>query len=184
LAGGSPYQTLRRLGAFYFYYKTTQRRRPPPAGVRASNLVLWGDFCHPPFFNYHPARKEGEATCCLFLFILLQRIEREREREREGYGGTSTRLYEARARACYQTVRRLSSLTLQPNPDDDDDDDDGCCCCCCYRCCCYFLNIIIITHLFHSHIHCDLDHSRSKLTLHDPHFFLQPTETTFPSPIH
>ena len=26
--------------------------------------------------------------------------------------------------------------------------------------------------------------SRSILTLHDLHFFLQPTETTFPSPIH
>ena len=44
-------------------------------------------------------------------------------------------------------------------------------------CCCFFfsnrkqifLNIII--HLLHSHIHCDLDHSCSKLTLHDLHFF-------------
>ena len=43
-----------------------------------------------------------------------------------------------------------------------------------------FLNIIII-HLLHSHIHCDLDHSCSILTLHDLHFFLQPTKRKFPS---
>ena len=80
-------------------------------------------------------------------------------------------------RACYKTVRRLSSLTLSLcNPNPDDDDDDGCCCCCC---CCCFLNIIII-HLLHSHIHCDIDHSCSKLTLHDLHFFLNPRSLNFP----
>ena len=84
-------------------------------------------------------------------------------------------------RAYYQTVRRLSSLCNQPtNPDDDD---DGCSCCCC----CFFssrkqifLNIIIIIHLLHSHIHCDLHYSCSILTLHDLHFFFNPRNENFP----
>jgi len=41
-----------------------------------------------------------------------------------------------------------------------------------------FLNIII--HLLHSHIHCDLDHSCSKLTQHDLHFFTARREIFIP----
>ena len=44
-----------------------------------------------------------------------------------------------------------------------------------------FFNIII-THLLHSHIHCDLDHSCSKLTPHDLHFFINPRRPHFPPP--
>ena len=44
-----------------------------------------------------------------------------------------------------------------------------------------FFNIII-THLLHSHIHCDLDHSCSKLTPNDLHFFINPRSLHFPPP--
>ena len=58
------------------------------------------------------------------------------------------------------------------------DDDDGCCCCCC----CYYFFYIIITHSLHSHIHCDLNHSCSKLTQHDLHLFLNPRRPHLPPP--
>ena len=48
-------------------------------------------------------------------------------------------------------------------------DDDGCCFFFCSRKP-IILNIIII-HLLHSHIHCDIDHSCSKLPQHDLNFF-------------
>ena len=128
-------------------------------------------FCHHPFFNYQTARRGERQPCCLFRFILYNEsrdpLTAYRERAMEVLLQDCT----GQGHACYQTVRRLSSLSLQPNPDDDDDD-DGCCC---------FLNIIII-HLLHSHIHCDLDHSCSKLTLHDLHFFLNPRSQNFPPP--
>jgi len=42
------------------------------------------------------------------------------------------------------------------------------------------LNIIKIIHLLHSYIHCDLDHSTSKLhKLHDHHYFLPPGREIF-----
>ena len=61
--------------------------------------------------------------------------------------------------------------------------DDGCCCCFFYFFSSrksIFLNIII-THLLHSHIHCDLDHSFSKLTQHDLHFFPSTDVKIFPT---
>ena len=97
-----------------------------PGEVRASNLGRRrGEemgFCHHPFFNYQTARRGEEAT---LLPLSLRTLTTYRERERamevllQDCTGPS-------ARACYQTVRRLSSLSLS-NPDDDDD--DGCCCC-------------------------------------------------------
>ena len=44
-----------------------------------------------------------------------------------------------------------------------------------------FFNIII-THLLHSHIHCDLNHSCSKLTPRDLHLFLNPRRPHLPPP--
>jgi len=58
---------------------------------------------------------------CCPLFFLLHNLHKSRDllliAYREGYGGTSTRLYGGGTCACYQTVRRLSSLTLcNPTP--------------------------------------------------------------------
>jgi len=85
----------------------------------------------------------------------------------------------ARAHATKLYGDFLLSLQRYPGDDDDDDDVDG-------RCFFFqpkhrslFLNIIII-HLLHSHIHCDLDHSCSILTLHDLHFFLNTRNENFP----
>ena len=102
LGWGSAYQTLQRPGFL------RSGRGPPGRGEGFESWAPPGEmgFCHHPFFNYQTARRGERQPCCLFRFIFLQRIERE------GYGGTSTRLYGAWARACYQTVRRLSSLSL------------------------------------------------------------------------
>jgi len=76
----------------------------------------------------------------------------------------------------HQTARGGGQPTNQP---DDDDDDDGCCRFFFPNRKQIFLNIIII-HLLHSHIHCDLDHSCSILTLHDLNFFFPPRNENFP----
>ena len=73
---------------------------------------------------------------------------------------------------CTASFFSLSLSTTKPY-DDDDDDDDGC------YCCLYFLHIIL-THLLHSHIHCDLHHSCSTLTQHDLHLLLYPRKPHLP----
>jgi len=91
-----------------------------------------------------------------------------------------------RGRACYQTLRRLFSFSTtrlcggHTLPDCKaaavggvNQPDDGCWCC-------FFSNpktdllniIIIIIHLLHSYVHCDLDHCCSKL--HNTIFILLP----------
>ena len=184
---GSAYQTLRRLGGFFYDCTRTLFTRLRSGGglpgwVRVSNLVrARGGFC-PHSLTTRPHGERQNKLRCL-LPALLHTLHKSRDpltAYREGYGGSSTRLYGERA--CYQTVRRLSSLcnrtTNQPrwrrrqrllllllffsNRNTD-----------------LFLSIIII-HLLHSHIHCDLDHSCSILTLHDLHFFLNPRHQNFP----
>ena len=164
LAWGSAYQTLRRTGFFLPDYAAAEAH---PGEVRASNLGrrLGENGLLPPSITLTTRlHGGGEAT---LLPLSLRTLTTYRERE--GYGGTSTRLYGAwRAHTTKLYGDFLLSLS---NPDDDDD--DGCCCC--------FFNIII-THLLHSHIHCDLNHSCSKLTLHDLHFFINPRKLHFPLP--
>ena len=59
----------------------------------------------------------GKATCRRFASYATQ-VPRSSSYSvyREGYGGTSTRLYEGGTRACYQTVRRLSSSLYNQTP--------------------------------------------------------------------
>ena len=95
----------------------------------------------------------------------------------------STRLYgEARSRAhatkLYGDFLLSLSLSLQPT-NTDDDDDDGCCC--------FFFQPKTDLFKYYHHSLITLSHSLrlrplcSILTLHDLHFFLQPTKRKFPS---
>ena len=77
----------------------------------------------------------------------------------------------------YQTVRRLSSLSLSTTKpyDDDDDDDDGCyyyycCCCCCYY---YYFPYITLSHPLRLKPLLLKTHATRSSSLP------QPTETTF-----
>jgi len=108
----------------------------------------------------HGERQNNTDSSTTSHAILLRRIERERE----GYRGTSTRLYGAWRSHATKLYGGLSSLynqtpmttTTATTPTTT------------AAAAAAFFNIII-THILHSHIHCDLDHSCSKLTLHDLH---------------
>ena len=116
---GRAYQTLRRLGDFFFYYKNVRGHFLPDYAAAEA-----------------PRRGEGFESCARVLLphSLTTRLHGERQNKlrcllpavlhtlhksrdplivyRDGYGGTSTTLYGGRA--CYETVRRLSSLCNQP----------------------------------------------------------------------
>ena len=110
--------------------------------------------------------------CCLFRFVLLQHIERDREGAMEvllqDYGA-----WRAHATKLYGDF--LLSLSLTPMTTTTTTTAAA-------AATAAFFNIII-THLLHSHIHCDLNHSCSKLTLHDLHFFINRRKLHFPPPM-
>jgi len=156
-------------GAFYHYAAAEAPRR----GVRIFESCALGGFCPPHSSTTRLHGGRGKTNCDACCPALLHTPHKSRDllkAYREGYGGTSTRLYGGPVRMLPNCTATFFSLQPTNQPDDDD---DGCCCCCC------FLNIIIIP-LLHSHIHCDLHHSWSILTLHDLHFFFNPRNKNFP----
>ena len=141
--------------------------RGPPE-VRASNLGRPpGEemgFYHHPFFNYQTARRGEEAT---LLPLSLRTLTTYRGLWRYFYKTVrglarahATKLYGDFLLSLYNQTPMTTTTTAAAAA---------------------FFNIII-THLLHSHIHCNLNHSCSKLTSHDLHLFLNPRKPHLPPP--
>ena len=117
-------------GGFLFLLQDYAAAEAPTRRSEGFESRALGDFCHPPFFNYHPARKEGEATCCplFFCFILSTQVTRDLLiAYREGYGGTfyktvrgegpgahATKLYGDLLPICNQPTPMTTTTTAAP----------------------------------------------------------------------
>ena len=177
-AGGFFTTRLYERGHFLPDYAAAEVRRG-----EASNLVGRKWRASAPFFNYQTARgeaKQNSDACCRFASYSTQvtrssySVERAMEVLLQDCTGarmlpnctatfflfSTTRLHGGE-QPTNPMLTTAAAAFFSPNRKQ------------------IFLNIIII-HLLHSHIHCDLDHSCSILPLHDLHFFSR-TERKFPS---
>ena len=159
------------------FYQITQRQRPTRERWGLRILGAAGGKWASATIHSLTTRLHGVGGEATLLPLSLRTLKTYRE------GGLWRYFYKTDrglARACYQTVRRLSSLSLSLTPMTTTATTTTTTAAAAAAAAASFN--IIITHLLHSHIHCDLDYSCSKLTLHNLHFFINPRKLHFSPP--